>query len=228
MRNWEEICRAWIASLSSECEPGRRGDNLSSRLVCYVQVMTTPLGDMLAICDDKRLHLLEFCDLADLPEKIKKLQQKIKADFHFITCSSTPSLRRMSGSPYINISPACARVQSALDGYFDGRDASFSIPCVLHGSDFSVAVWRALQQIPAGENWSYAKQAAFIGRPTTCRAVGRANSRNQIAVIIPCHRVIGSDGRLTGYAGGLARKKWLLSHEKRHFAAYPTLYHALL
>jgi len=249
--NWEGICRAWIASLPSECEPGaipekceavknqelrknkeleqmerfnnrnlcsrRRGDSLSSHLVCYVQVMPTPLGDMLAICDDERLHLLEFCDLADLSKKIKKLQQKIRADFHFIPCSFTPSSSHVSSSPHV--SPICARVQSALAGYFAGRAASFSIPCALHGSDFSIAVWRALQQIPVGESWSYAKQAAFIGRPTACRAVARANSRNQIAVIIPCHRVIGSDGRLTGYAGGLARKEWLLAHEKRYFPA---------
>jgi O-6-methylguanine DNA methyltransferase len=84
---------------------------------------------------------------------------------------------------------------------------------VLHGSDFQREVWRALLDVPYGETRSYLQIAEAIGNPAAVRAVGRANGANQIAIVIPCHRVIGADGSLTGYGGGMARKRWLLDHE---------------
>ena len=87
------------------------------------------------------------------------------------------------------------------------------IPCRVAGTDFQRQVWRALTEIPAGETRTYRQQAVRIGRPTAVRAVGLANGANPIGIVIPCHRVIGADGSLTGFGGGIERKRWLLAHE---------------
>ena len=108
------------------------------------------------------------------------------------------------------------RARSQLDGYFSGRGLRFDLPLAPDGTTFQRTVWRALVQIPAGETRSYGEVARTIGRPTSSRAVGAANGRNRIAIVIPCHRVIGSSGALTGYAAGLEHKQWLLAHEAHH------------
>lgn len=102
-----------------------------------------------------------------------------------------------------------------LEGYFKGRRQKFNVPLVLKGTDFQKAVWRQLQKIPFGQIASYGDVARAIGRPQAFRAVGNANNKNRIPLIIPCHRVIGSDGRLVGFGSGIWRKQWLLDHEKR-------------
>jgi methylated-DNA-[protein]-cysteine S-methyltransferase len=101
-----------------------------------------------------------------------------------------------------------------LDEYFKGNRREFDLKLKPEGTDFQKKVWTELQNIPFGQTSSYGQIAAAIGKSNACRAVGNANNRNKIAVIIPCHRVIGSDGSLVGYGGGLWRKKWLLDHEK--------------
>jgi methylated-DNA-[protein]-cysteine S-methyltransferase len=101
-----------------------------------------------------------------------------------------------------------------LDGYFRGTRRAFSVNVILQGTEFQKQVWRQLMTIPCGETVSYQDIAIAIGKPTACRAVGSANGKNNISIIIPCHRVIGSDGKLTGYGGGLWRKEWLLQHER--------------
>lgn len=106
---------------------------------------------------------------------------------------------------------AAARAQ--LDGYFAGEQKTFDLPLAPRGTDFQRQVWAALSRIPYGETTSYRDIAAAIGRPRAVRAVGAANGRNPLAIIIPCHRVIGADGTLTGYGGGLPIKRWLLDHE---------------
>ena len=106
-----------------------------------------------------------------------------------------------------------------LGAYFAGTLTEFDIPVKLTGSDFQRRVWRCLQDIPYGETISYGQLARQVGNPNASRAVGLANGRNPVAVIVPCHRVIGADGRLTGYAGGLDRKTWLLHHEAAVVAA---------
>lgn len=104
---------------------------------------------------------------------------------------------------------------SALRAYLAGNlDAIRDLPVVFHGTDFQRAVWGALRTIPCGETLSYGALAQRVGRPAAVRAVGLANGANPIGIVVPCHRVIGADGTLTGYAGGLARKRWLLSHER--------------
>ena len=104
---------------------------------------------------------------------------------------------------------------SQLDEYFAGSRTCFDVPLDLRGTPFQMAAWRALLLIPCGATCSYGMLASRIGRPKAVRAVGGANHQNPIAVIVPCHRVIGSDGKLTGYGGGLWRKEWLLGHEKK-------------
>ena len=110
---------------------------------------------------------------------------------------------------------ATARAISAkLNAFFAGDlTAIADIPIESAGTPFQRAVWKALRKIPAGETWSYTKLAQRVGRPEAVRAVGTANGSNPISIIVPCHRVIGADGSLTGYSGGLERKRWLLTHE---------------
>ena len=106
-----------------------------------------------------------------------------------------------------------ADAREQLDEYFAGRRTAFDVPLAMTGSDFQKRVWRALQDIPYGETISYGELARRVGEPATPRNVGAANGRNPIAVIVPCHRVIGADGSLTGYGGGLERKRILLDLE---------------
>ncbi|SHE44990.1 methylated-DNA-[protein]-cysteine S-methyltransferase [Modicisalibacter ilicicola DSM 19980] len=103
-----------------------------------------------------------------------------------------------------------------LEEYFQGRRQAFDVPLAPQGTDFQQRVWRQLREIPYGETCSYATISRGIGNPRSHRAVGAANGRNPLSIIVPCHRVIGSDGQLTGYAGGLERKQWLLRHEQAH------------
>lgn len=105
---------------------------------------------------------------------------------------------------------------SQLKLYFEGKLKEFSVPLLLPGTPFRSAVWKELLRIPYGFTRTYTAQATALGKPGSVRAVANANSMNRIAIVVPCHRVIGSDGSLTGYAGGLWRKKWLLEHERKY------------
>lgn len=109
---------------------------------------------------------------------------------------------------------AFAGVAAQLEEYFAGRRTTFDVDVDLVGTPFQVEVWRALQEIPHAETISYAELARRIGRPAAVRAVGAANGRNPVSIIVPCHRVIGADGSLTGYGWGVDRKVWLLDHER--------------
>ena len=101
-----------------------------------------------------------------------------------------------------------------LQEYCDGSRRDFDLPLDLQGTEFQVAAWRALADIPYGHTASYGQQAASIGRPKAVRAIGGANGRNPVAIVLPCHRIVGADGSLTGFGGGIAVKKWLLDHEQ--------------
>jgi methylated-DNA-[protein]-cysteine S-methyltransferase len=112
-----------------------------------------------------------------------------------------------------------AGLSAALQRYFAGElEAIEGLPLVMAGTDFQRSVWRALQEIPCGETRSYGDIARRIGNPAAVRAVGLANGKNPIGIVVPCHRVIGQDGTLTGYGGGIERKRWLLAHEQRRAA----------
>jgi methylated-DNA-[protein]-cysteine S-methyltransferase len=108
------------------------------------------------------------------------------------------------------------RVHEQLTAYFAGQLLKFDLPLAPEGTEFQKQAWRALCKIPYGETISYSEQARRIGQPNAFRAAGTANGQNPISIIVPCHRVIGANGALTGYGGGLPRKRWLLAHEATH------------
>ena len=159
----------------------------------------TPLGDMIAVCDKRALHLLEFADRKALPTEMKRLRTAAK------------------GSIGIGRFATHDQIAAELNAFFAKQNDQFATPLVLHGTPFTCDVWKILQTIPAGETRSYSAVAASMGAPQATRAVARANGANQIAIVIPCHRVIGAAGSLTGYGGGLWRKQYLIDIEK-HYA----------
>ncbi|WP_176082720.1 trifunctional transcriptional activator/DNA repair protein Ada/methylated-DNA--[protein]-cysteine S-methyltransferase [Martelella sp. HB161492] len=158
--------------------------------------IATPLGDMIAVASETHLHLLEFTERKALPAELKKLRQASR------------------GCLGIGRTAITEQAETELAAFFAGRMARFQTPLHQAGSAFSRAVWDALCEIPAGETRSYAEIARLIGNPAATRAVARANGANQIALMVPCHRVIGADGSLTGYGGGLWRKQRLLEIER--------------
>ena len=109
-----------------------------------------------------------------------------------------------------------------LAAYFAGELRDFDVPLAPRGTPFQLRVWRGLQQIPYGQTWTYGQLARHLGAPGAARAVGLANGRNPISIVVPCHRVIGADGNLTGYGGGLDRKRQLLEHERAAVGAQPS------
>lgn len=155
----------------------------------------TPLGEMIAVATDHALAMLEFID-------VEKKGHQLEA---FAAAINEPI------QPATNA--VIDRVEEELRRYFAGEVKEFSVPLQLYGTPFQQSVWNELQKISYGETWSYATLARRLGDIKTIRAAARANGENRIAIIIPCHRVIGSDGSLTGYAGGLWRKKELLELE---------------
>lgn len=114
---------------------------------------------------------------------------------------------------------AFAAVRAQLDAYFAGELTDFDLPLAARGTTFQLRVWSALRSIPYGATISYGELARRIGQPAAARAVGLANGANPIPIVLPCHRVIGADGSLTGFGGGLERKRWLLAHEAQHAAS---------
>jgi AraC family transcriptional regulator of adaptative response/methylated-DNA-[protein]-cysteine methyltransferase len=157
------------------------------------------MGPMVAVSDARALYLLEFADRKALPAELKRLAHDARGDIGI-------------GRP----EPTHA-VANALARYFAGERAEFDIPLAPGGTPFQALVWGALRRIEPGRTRSYCDLAREIGRPSATRAVARANGANRIAIVIPCHRVIGADGGLTGYGGGLWRKERLIALE-RHYA----------
>lgn len=185
--------RAAFAKLLGKA-PGR----LDSDPILFADWITTPLGDMIAVTSLSELHLLEFADRKALRKELTKLDKVSK------------------GRIGIEKTAPSRQIGSELAAFFDGSLTAFETPLTYHGSEFTKMVWDQLRTIPAGETRSYSQIAEAIGRPTAVRAVARANGANQIALVIPCHRVIGADGSLTGYGGGLWRKQKLLETERQY------------
>jgi methylated-DNA-[protein]-cysteine S-methyltransferase len=111
--------------------------------------------------------------------------------------------------------PVLLAARRQLEEYFAGERVSFELPLEPAGTPFQRTVWKALREIPLGVTWSYAQLARHVGRASAARAVGAANGKNPLSIVVPCHRVVGTDGALTGYAGGVTVKRWLLEHEQR-------------
>ncbi len=162
----------------------------------WINRVATPLGSMIMGVHDSGLCLLEFAERRMLETQLTRLRQRMGRVF-------------LPGDH-----PLMQQVKKQLDAYFEGSLRVFSIPLQAPGTAFQEAVWDALRQIPYGAMRSYADVAAAIDHPDAVRAVGRANGDNRIAIIIPCHRVVASDGELTGYGGGLWRKEFLLAMEQ--------------
>lgn len=167
----------------------------NQQLVTVTRVLT-PLGPMLAGACGAGICLLEFVDRRMLETQLNRLRQRLSAEI-------------LPGA-----SPHFSPLERQLAEYFAGERQVFDLPIVAPGTSFQMAVWAELQTIAYGETRSYSEQARRLERPTAVRAVARANGDNRIAIIIPCHRVIGADGRLTGYGGGLWRKQRLLDLER--------------
>lgn len=156
--------------------------------------IATPVGEVLLVTDNA--GAVRALDFVDYEERMMRL------------------LRRHYGEVALTPGRAPETVRAAVEAYFGGQTRALDgLTVATGGTEFQREVWAALRTIPAGETRSYGQLAVAIGRPKAVRAAGLANGQNPIAVIVPCHRVIGANGTLTGYAGGLERKKWLLAHE---------------
>lgn len=159
--------------------------------------LDSPLGPILSIADEEGLYLLEFVERRGLEREIERLRIKLKAAI--IPGRTLP----------------IDSIEKELAAYFAGNLQEFKTPIYMLGSPFQQMAWQELIQIPYGETRSYLAQAQAIARPKSYRAVANANGANQLAIIIPCHRIINNNGDLGGYGGGLQRKKWLIEHEKK-------------
>ncbi len=157
----------------------------------------TPLGPMLAGASEEGICLLEFVDRRMIETQVERLARIFKAP---LVPGTSPHFESLAGD---------------LVRYFAGELRRFSVPLDMRGTDFQKKVWSGLLAIPYGTTRSYAEQARSLGAPEAVRAVARANGDNRVAIVIPCHRVVGADGSLTGYGGGLWRKRWLLDLETR-------------
>jgi AraC family transcriptional regulator of adaptative response/methylated-DNA-[protein]-cysteine methyltransferase len=157
----------------------------------------SPLGPILALADDDGLHVFDWVDRRGLEREILRLRQKTR--FAIVPGNH----------------PVLDQAEREIGEYFAGARKAFTLPLAPRGTEFQRRVWDALLAIPPGETRSYAEVAKSIGQGKGVRAVARAVGDNYRGIVIPCHRVIGSDGSLTGYGGGLARKQWLLDHERR-------------
>ena len=168
--------------------------------VLKIHYVKTILGVMLVIADDNHMYMLDFKDAKNLGNKVLQV---------YIETNSIIS----AGKNKIILS-----IEKELALYFQGKLKVFQTPVKLLGGRFEKMVWRKLRDIPYGETRSYLEQAKGVGSSKGFRAVGKANSYNKLVIILPCHRVIKSNGELGGYGGGLKRKQWLINHENSRYS----------
>ena len=176
------------------------------KLKLYKSTYRSPIGDMTMLANDAGLMLLEFDDSADLDHEIAALIQHSKEQ------------------PENMDNTILQQCKKELDEYFAGKRKSFETPVVLTGTAFQQMVWQQLKTIDYGHTSHYEEQAIKAGNVAAIRALANANGKNKICIIIPCHRVIGKDGSMTGYAGGINRKRWLLTHERANSKARNELF----
>ena len=170
------------------------------------KIIGSPIGELVAAATDDGLCLLEFIDSRDPLFVVQK------------TINNPGAVIRQQDHAHL------IQTESELAEYFSGKRRMFSIPLVPFGTPFQQQVWQALQQVHYGKTNSYKQQALVLKNLLAIRAVAHANGSNPIAIIIPCHRIVGSNGSLTGYAGGLHRKKWLLDFEKQSTGQFNSLF----
>ncbi|MDN6280147.1 MAG: methylated-DNA--[protein]-cysteine S-methyltransferase [Psychroflexus sp.] len=163
----------------------------------FINRLTTPLGSMFIYATDKGICLLEFEDKQLLDKEFDNLKKSRKADI-------------ISGE-----NEHIKQAEKEIKEYFGGKRKTFDVKLdIITGTDFQLSVWKSLQDIDYGTTTTYQKQAEKINKPKAIRAMASANGNNRISIIIPCHRVIGKNGQMTGYSGGIERKKWLIAHER--------------
>jgi methylated-DNA-[protein]-cysteine S-methyltransferase len=167
----------------------------------YQTYYTSPVGKLLIKCTDEAITAILFTDT----------DQSSKEE--------SPQIAAHTAHPEV-----MQRCIQQLDEYFAGSRKDFNFPLMQNGTAFQQSVWKALCKIPFGKTISYLELARRIGNEKSIRAVGTTNGKNQISIVIPCHRVIGANGNLTGYGGGLWRKSWLLEHEQRIAHGVQTLF----
>lgn len=176
---------------------GKSPSKSKNKAIILISRTTTPLGPMFICATDLGICLTEFVDRKMLETEFRDLQKLLQAE---ILVGENEHIRQ-------------AKVE--LAAYFEGNRTQFDVPLHHPGTDFQRAAWQALLEVPYGQTRSYQDQAITLGKPAAVRAVARANGMNRIAIIVPCHRIIGKNGKLTGYAGGLERKQWLLDLERK-------------
>ncbi|WP_444996652.1 bifunctional transcriptional activator/DNA repair enzyme AdaA [Aliikangiella sp. IMCC44359] len=177
---------------------GKSPKNSLYNNVILISRLTTPLGPMFVCATEDGICLLEFVDRKMLETEFKQLQKLLEAKI--IAGENEHTLQ----------------AQQEITEYFNGQRKYFNVTLCTPGTDFQNSVWSCLKEIPYGETRTYQQQAIKLRKPKAIRAVASANGFNRIAIVIPCHRVIGKNGHLTGYGGGLERKKWLLEHETKN------------
>jgi len=160
----------------------------------------TPVGAMIACATDTGVCLLEFTERKKMDSQMASMKKLLNGR---IEEKETPILENL---------------KNELSEYFAGKRQQFTVPLIFAGTEFQKKVWNELLKIPYGKTISYKQEAINMGHEKAVRAVANANGCNKISIIVPCHRVIGSDGSLTGYASGVERKQWLLNHEKKSMA----------
>jgi methylated-DNA-[protein]-cysteine S-methyltransferase len=167
---------------------------MQTKTILYSTTHPTPVGELTLVGSDQGLRAILWPKL-------------------------TPARAGIHPRPHRNPDhPILTRTAMQLDEYFAGSRTTFEVPLDLQGTRFQLAAWRSLADIPFGTTTSYGRQAAALGIPTAARALGAANGANPVCIVLPCHRVIGADGSLTGFGGGLPTKQWLLDHEARVLA----------
>lgn len=187
-------------SVSGFCDALRRATGDSPRAgrdrpALKVAQVASPLGPIMVAGDATAVYLVEFWDRRMLETQFAVLEKRLGVVF------------------FPGESDPIRRVRDELAGYFAGDLKKFVTPLRFPGSEHQEQVWRALLEVPFGETWTYGQLAAKVGRPAAVRSVARAVGENRLAILVPCHRIVGADGRLTGYGGGLWRKRFLLRHE---------------
>jgi AraC family transcriptional regulator of adaptative response/methylated-DNA-[protein]-cysteine methyltransferase len=214
-QNTERFATPWEALAAGyrpcrRCWPMGRPDQLpaGTRLLTITR-FRTPLGPMVAAAVDDGVAVLDFADRRALRTELRDACRRLRA---------TPTvISPRAAAEHPHLGP----LLSQMTEYFAGRRTRFDLALEPHGTPFEASVWSWLRTIPPGETRTYAQGAAAVGRPAAVRATGRANGRNPIAIVVPCHRVIGSDGDLTGYGGGLWRKQALLDLEAAAYRSNP-------
>lgn len=186
LSGFREALRRWAGKTAGQARQAER---------LWLARLSTPLGVMVAGATEERLVLLEFADRRSFERELDEVA------------------RRCNAALVPGPNPLLAQLEEELGQYFAGERRHFTVAVAMLGTPFQVAAWEELQRIPYGTTRSYAEQARRLGRPEAVRAVALANGANRIAVVIPCHRVVGADGRLRGYGGGVWRKQRLLELE---------------